>query len=95
MDGRLIQKTFPEHEVRFIAINDNYDSLTADFNEESLVLPVKNFIYDGIFGRSAAMDLLGLKSSGTSKLLSNLVQAGIIEPVSGHGKGKYRFVDKR
>ena len=44
--GRLIQKTFPEHEVRFIAINDNYDSLTADFNEESLVLPVKNFIND-------------------------------------------------
>ena len=44
--GRLIQKTFPEYEVRFIAINDNYDSLTADFNEESLVLPVKNFIND-------------------------------------------------
>lgn len=44
--GRLIQKTFPEHGVRFIAINDNYDSLTADFNEESLVLPVKNFIND-------------------------------------------------
>ena len=44
--GRLIQKTFPDNEVRFIAINDNYDSLTADFNEESLVLPVKNFIND-------------------------------------------------
>ena len=44
--GRLIQKTFPEYGVRFIAINDNYDSLTADFNEESLVLPVKNFIND-------------------------------------------------
>lgn len=42
--GRLIQKTFPDHGVRFIAINDNYDSLTADFNEESLVLPVKNFM---------------------------------------------------
>ena len=42
----LIQKTFPEHGVRFIAINDNYNSLTADFNEESLVLPVKNFIND-------------------------------------------------
>ena len=27
-------------------------------------------------------------------LLSNLVQAGIIEPVSGHGKGKYRFVKR-
>ncbi len=44
--GRLIQKMFPEFGVRFIAINDNYDSLTADFNEESLVLPVKNFIND-------------------------------------------------
>lgn len=50
--------------------------------------------YDVIFGRSAVMDLLELKSSGASKLLSNLVQAGIIEPVSGHGKGKYRFVKR-
>ena len=29
--------------------------------------------------------------SGVSKLLSNLVQADIIELVSGHGKGKYKF----
>lgn len=26
-----------------------------------------------------------------AKLLSNLVKADIIEPVSGHGKGKYKF----
>ena len=32
-----------------------------------------------------------MKGSGASKLLSNLVQADIIEPVSGHGKGKYKF----
>lgn len=32
-----------------------------------------------------------LKSLGASKLLSNLVQADIIEPVSGYGKGKYKF----
>ncbi len=44
--GRLIQKTFPALGVRFIAVNDNYDSRTADFNEEALVLPVKNFIND-------------------------------------------------
>ncbi len=51
----------------------------------------EKFGFDEIFGRSAVMELLGLKSSGTSKLLSNLVQADIIEPVSGHGKGKYKF----
>ena len=47
--------------------------------------------FDGVFGRSAVMELLELKSSGASKFLSNLLQADIIEPVSGHGKGKYKF----
>lgn len=44
--GRLIQKTFPAFFVRFIAINDNFDSLYADFNERDLMVPVKNFIND-------------------------------------------------
>ena len=47
--------------------------------------------FDEVFERSAVMELLELKGSGASKLLSNLVQADIIEPVSGHGKGKYKF----
>ena len=51
----------------------------------------EKFGFDGVFGRSVVMELLELKSSGASKLLSNLVQADIIEPVSGHGKGKYIF----
>lgn len=51
----------------------------------------EQFGFNGIFGRSAVMELLELKGSGTSKLLFNLLQAGVIEPVSGYGKGKYRF----
>ena len=51
----------------------------------------EKFGFDEIFGRNAVMELLDLKGSGASKLLSNLVQAEIIEPVSGHGKGKYKF----
>lgn len=43
------------------------------------------------FGRGEVMELLGLKSSGASKIISNMVQADVIEPVSGHGKGKYKF----
>ena len=49
------------------------------------------FGFDKIFGRSAVMELLELKSSGASKLLSDLVKSDIIKPVSGHGKGKYKF----
>ena len=51
----------------------------------------EKFGTDKVFGRSDVMKLLLLKGSGASKLLSNLVRAGIIEPVSGHGKGKYKF----
>ena len=51
----------------------------------------EEFGFDEVFGRSAVMELLEMKSSGASKLISNLVQADIIEPVSGYGKGKYKF----
>ncbi len=44
--GRLIQKTFPAFHVRFVAVTDRFDSLTADYHETSLVLPVKNFVND-------------------------------------------------
>ena len=50
-----------------------------------------NFGVDKVFGRSAVVELLGLQNSSASKLISKLLQAGIIEPVSGYGKGKYRF----
>ena len=51
----------------------------------------EKFGFDEMFGRSAVIELLEMKGSGASKLLSNLVQTDIIEPVSGHGKGKYKF----
>lgn len=44
--GRLIQKTFPAFSIRFIALTDHFDSLTADYTETSLVVPVKNFVND-------------------------------------------------
>lgn len=44
--GRYIQKTFPALGVRFIALTDHYDSISAGTGESSIVLPVKNFIND-------------------------------------------------
>ncbi len=46
----------------------------------------------GVFGRSDVKRVTGLKDSGASKFLKNILEAEIIEPVSGHGKGKYRFL---
>ncbi len=44
-----------------------------------------------IFGRSDVMKVIDMKSSRASDLLKKMAEHGIIEPVSGHGKGKYRF----
>lgn len=43
------------------------------------------------FGRSDVQSVLGLKPARCSRLLRELVDCGIIEPVTGYGKGKYRF----
>lgn len=50
------------------------------------------FGFDEVFGRSSVTELLGIHDSSASKLIAKLVHAGILEPVSGHGKGRYRFV---
>lgn len=48
--------------------------------------------YDDIFGRSMVAEVLEIQSSSASKLIKKLLSANIIEPVTGYGKGKYRFL---
>ncbi len=44
--GNYIEKIFPYLDVRFIAINDNYDSLSSDNQSDSIILPFKNLMND-------------------------------------------------
>ena len=46
---------------------------------------------EAIFGRSDVMKIVDIKPSRASELLKKLTEYRVIEPVSGHGKGKYRF----
>ena len=74
-------------------VRANYTNLQKNIHETTVHIHrlFEKFGFDEVFGRSAVMELLHLKSSGASKLISNLVQSDIIEPVPGHGKGKYKF----
>lgn len=49
------------------------------------------FPEQSIFGRSDVMEVIGVRPSRASELLRELAECGMIESVSGHGKGKYRF----
>ena len=96
-----IEDTKADIENAKVDIQDRKVDIERVFSEKGSDFSVKTtvhihrlfekFGFDEVFGRSAVMELLELKGSGASKLLSNLVQADIIEPVSGHGKGKYKF----
>lgn len=44
-----------------------------------------------VFGRSDVQRVLDLKPTRCTALLREMAEQGIIEPVTGHGKGKYRF----
>lgn len=44
--GRYIEKIFPMLGVRFIAINDNYDSMIGKSQTDEIVIPFKNLIND-------------------------------------------------
>ncbi len=44
--GKYIEKIFPYLGVRFIAINDHYDSLAEDAQSGSIIIPFKNLIND-------------------------------------------------
>ncbi|MBR6220723.1 MAG: Fic family protein [Clostridia bacterium] len=52
---------------------------------------LETFGFQTIFGRSDVQNVLGLKPTRSTALLHKLTEKGIIEPVAGHGKGKYRF----
>ena len=41
------------------------------------------------FGRSEIINILNMSASGTSKLITKLLDLRLIKPFSGYGKGKF------
>ena len=99
--SRLLNEEKVDIENVKVDIQDDEVDIESVLSEKSSDFSVKTtvhihrlferFGFDEVFGRSAVMEVLELKASGASKLLSNLVQADIIESVFGHGKEKYKF----
>ena len=99
--SRLLNEEKVDIENGKVDIQDEEVDIESVLSEKSSDFSVKTtvhihrlferFGFDEVFGRSAVMEVLELKASGASKLLSNLVQADIIESVFGHGKEKYKF----
>ena len=82
-----IEMTEPDIEGRKADIEKLFQPKT-----ESHILKLREaFPCGAIFGRSDVMKIIDIKPSRASELLEKMSEYGIIEPVSGYGKGKYRF----
>ena len=44
-----------------------------------------------VFGRAIVEEVTGLKQARASQVIKIMLECGVIEPVQGQGKGKYRF----
>ena len=59
--------------------------------KEKIMQLYRNFGNDLIFSRADIMQIIGITSSPAGDLINKMKNAHLIEPVTGHGKGKYRF----
>ena len=98
-----INGTFKEMEKPDIgATKPDFEKFKADIEElfqpktTSHILKLREaFPGQSIFGRSDVMSVIEIKPSRASDLLKDMAEHGIIEPVTGHGKGKYRFIKQQ
>ncbi len=47
---------------------------------------------DKIFSRADIMEVVGISDTSAGDLIQRLKKSSLIEPVTGHGKGKYKFI---
>lgn len=87
-----ISETFKETEKPDIeALKPDIEKLFQPKTASHILELRKAFPGQTIFGRSDVMKVIDIKASRASDLLREMVEYGVIEPVSGHGKGKYQF----
>ena len=89
-----ISGAFSESEKADIQVEDVYADCLRNMTKKT-VMHIQS-LYDQLgrhdfFGRAEVERVTELKSSRASALLKELAAASVIEPVKGHGKGKYKF----
>ena len=87
------QVAFSENHVAInVAINVAIDELNVTTQTKDKILSIfDNVGYNTAFGRKDVSGIIGISQTAAGNLINKLKKAGIVEPVSGLGKGKYKF----
>lgn len=83
-------------EIAKVDIRNKMMNFSDGISEKTIKHTIDIFMQCGTekhFGRSIVENITGLKASGASKLIRILLDSKVIIPISGYGKGKYRFYE--
>lgn len=70
----------------------NIETSISNKTLSHIVALYEEFDTERIFGRSNVEMITGVKSTRAYELIVLMLESDTIEPVIGHGKGKYHFV---
>lgn len=73
----------------------NIDNLFTAKTASHVCKLLEEYGFQTIFGRSDVQKILGLKPTRSTALLKEMAEKGLVEPVTGLGKGKYRFISHK
>ncbi len=80
-------------EERKEAFQKTVEELNGYSSSKEKLLKTFELLCDAeFFGRQEVTNICGINSSNAGKLIDKLNACNVVEPVSGHGKGKYRFI---
>lgn len=75
-----------------VAIDVAIDKLkVTDSTKAKIRLVFSHIGYDVAFGRKEVAEIIGISQTAAGNLINKLKVSGMVEPVSGLGKGKYKF----
>ena len=75
-----------------VAIDKITSNLKTNKSTKNKVISIfKKYGYEGFFGRQDIALLTGESQTAAGNIVNKLKAANLIEPVNGHGKGKYKF----
>ncbi|MBO6285144.1 MAG: hypothetical protein J6O18_02375 [Bacilli bacterium] len=80
--------------VQINSIKGRIEALPAAPRQKEALLKLVEPLFGKVFGRREVLMILGCAVATGTKYVAILESGGLIEPVQGLGKGKYRFAVK-
>lgn len=90
MKNRYLHVNYKGIQSAKTGIEQQVENAKINASTKAKILAIIRGVGDEIFGASKVMELTDCKPTAATTIIKKLLSLELIEPVTGHGKGKYR-----